>query len=447
MGTKFHLFPQTPSGEGSLPAEIVELSPPAGSLGPGPSDDSMYVIFPMGKDLEYGMHKDDDGEDVAYLPPWDGPIHEPAEPDEDGHFLHYTDINDGCFHAAHVYAAIRFTLDVWEGYYGRPVSWHFRNHYDRAEVNILPDFENAQIGYGFVEIGTNRDKQDGSLSPFSLNFDVIAHEVGHGLIYAEVGMPHPDREEAEYLGFQESCADLVSMVAALHFDSVIDEVLESTSGNLYMHNHLNRFAETSSTTQIRLACNELKMSDFSGGWKDEHILAQPLTGAIFDILVDIYHEELVAAGAIHRSLEEISDHLEDSPDYMDELQDDFERAYADHPDQFRQCLLNARDILATLLVETWSRLSPDWLDYTDVQRAMQRADEACFDGEYATIIEVNCAWREIGFAEVGPRLPKDKDDPESHTHSSRTMVLLDDEPPVRQSYRERYLAARQGALG
>jgi hypothetical protein len=426
MGTLFHLFPQTPSDETSLPSEIVELSPPAGSLGPGPSDDSMYVIFPVRKDLEYGMHQDEQGEDFVYLPPWDGPIFEPALPDEEGHFLHYDDINDARFHAAHVYAAIRFTLDVWEGYYDRTIRWHFRNHYDRAEINILPDFENAQIGYGFVEIGTNRDREDGSLSPFSLNFDVIAHEIGHGIIYAEVGMPHPEREEAEYLGFQESCADLVSMVAALHFDSVIDEVLASTAGNLYMHNHLNRFAETSSSRQIRMASNDLRMSDFSAGWKDEHILAQPLTGAVFDILVDIYHEELVDSGAIGRQLEEISDRMEGSPDYMAELQDDFDRAYAIRPDRFRDALLRARDLLATLLVETWGRLSPDWLDYTDVHDAMRLADEALFEGRYRQIIDVNFVWREIGAVAVGPRLPKnDVGEAESHTHSTRTLVPMD----------------------
>lgn len=450
MGTLFRIFPQLPTDEHSMPAEIIEVSPPAGSLEPGPSDDSMYVIFPVGKELEYGMHKDDRGNDIVYLPPWDGPVYQMAEPDDDGHFLHYDDINDGRFHAAHVYASIRFTLDVWEGYYGRSIKWHFRNHYDRAEVNILPDFHNAQIGYGFVEVGTNVDKHDGSMSPFTLNFDVLAHEVGHGILYAEVGMPHPEKEQAEYFGFQESSADLVSMIAVLHFDSVIDEVLKLTSGNLYMHNHLNRFAETSSSRQIRLACNELKLSDFSDGWKDEHILAQPLTGAMFDILVDIFHERLVETGAISTDLEEISDLLENSPQYGDRLQGQFDAAYDANPHLFRQCLVEARDLLATLLIGTWARLSPHFLDYTDVHAAMNIADEELFDGRFSTIIDVNFEWREIGTAMVGPKLPKDEDgddeddhDHQSHTGSTRTMVLIDDPHPVRCSYRERYQAARR----
>jgi hypothetical protein len=48
---------------------------------------------------------------------------------------------------------------------------------------------------------------------------------------------------------------------------------------------------------------------------------------------------------------------------------------------------------------------------------------------------------------VGPKLPKDDDDDddhdhESHTASTRTMVLVDDDP-VRFSYRERYRAANR----
>jgi hypothetical protein len=465
VGTLFRLFPQTPTGETSMPAEIIEVSPPVGSLGPGPSDDRMYVIFPVEKPREYGMHEDDKGYPYVYLPPWDGALYEPATPDEDGNFLQYDDIDDPRFHAAHTYASIRFTLDVWERYYGRPIEWYFREYYDQAEVVIIPEFENAQIGRGFIEVGTDVNKKDGSLSPFSLNFDVIAHEIGHGILFSEIGEPAPEKETAEYLGFQESSADIVSMIAILHFDSVIDEVLESTSGNLYMANHLNRFAETSPVGQIRMASNNLKLSDFSAGWKDSHRLAQPLTGAVFDILVDIFHEELVRVGAISASLEEISDRLEGTPEYEAQLQDDFERAYAAYPELFRESLLYARDALATLLIDTWARLSPDYFNYTDVYRAMLKADRAVFDGLYHDIIDVNFKWRHIGSATVGPQLPKDKDDEPGHGgHKDKKHKLdglnenltrpevttnpgddvFDRRGRVRGPYAERYREARIG---
>lgn len=414
MGTLFRLLPQTPTGESSMPAQIIEISAPAGSVGPGPSDDRMYVIFPKHKPREYGMHKDDNGDPYVYLPPWDGPVYEPAIPDENGNFLHYEDLEDPRFHAAHTYASIRFTLDVWENYYGRTIEWYFRDYYEQAEVVVIPEFENAQIGRGFIEIGTDVNKKDGTLSPFTLNFDVIAHEIGHGILFSEIGEPEPEKETAEFLGFQESSSDIVSMIAILHFDSVIDEVLESTSGNLYMANNLNRFAETSPVDQIRMASNNSKLSEFSAGWKDSHLLGQPLTGAIFDILVDIFHEELLRLGAISTSLEEMSDMLEGTAEYEDQLQDDFERAYAAQPKLFRESLLYARDALAALLINTWSMLSPNYLRYTDIHNAMIKADHAVFDGLYGDIINVNFNWRHIGTATVGPQLPKDKNEEPSH---------------------------------
>ncbi len=464
MGTFFRIFPQSQTGEDSLPAQIVEVSSPLGSVGPGPSDDRMYVIYPVDKPKEYGMHTDENGYPYVYLPPWDGPIYEPAMPDKDGNFLQYEDAEDPRFQAAHTYASIRFTLDVWERYAGQPIDWYFSDYYQQAEVVILPQFENAQIGRGFIEVGTDVNKKDGTLSPFTLNFDVIAHEVGHGILFSLVGEPEPESETAEFLGFQESSGDVVSMIAILQFDSVINEVLESTSGNLYRANHLNRFAETSSVDQIRMASNDVKLSDFTAGWKDSHLLAQPLTGAIFDILVDIFHEELVRTGAISAGLEDLSDSLEGSPEYEEQLQDDFDIAYATTPELFRESLLYARDVVAMLLIDTWARLSPDDLHYTDVYSAMLSADESLFDGLYRSIINVNFRWRHIGSATVGPQLPKDKvDEHGGHGHSHGEHEHADEDKsarleeklmpdvaplprrgPVRASFAQRYRHARTG---
>ncbi len=76
-----------------MSAEIVEVSSPAGSLAPGPSDDRMYVIFPEFKPKEYGLHTDEYGRPFVYLPPWNGPIYAPAVPDDErsAHVAHGAD--------------------------------------------------------------------------------------------------------------------------------------------------------------------------------------------------------------------------------------------------------------------------------------------------------------------------------------------------------------------
>ena len=39
--------------------------------------------------------------------------------------------------AAHVYGSIRFVLDVWAGYFGRPTRWHFDARLPYLEVSLL----------------------------------------------------------------------------------------------------------------------------------------------------------------------------------------------------------------------------------------------------------------------------------------------------------------------
>ena len=106
---------------------------------------------------------------------------------------------------------------------------------------LLHGLDNAYAGYGSMEIGSHYS-ETGDVRPFSLNFDVVAHEVGHLIIYSEVGLPATNTIEGEYFGFHESAADLVALLSVLHFDSAVDELLERSSGNLYSYNKLNRFA-------------------------------------------------------------------------------------------------------------------------------------------------------------------------------------------------------------
>ena len=120
-----------------------------------------------------------------------------------------------------MYGTIRFVLDVWERYLGGEIPWHFAEDRRRLELIPIVDWNNAQCGYGFIETGTAF--LDGVAShPFCLDFDVLAHELGHAFIYSLLGLPPPDRVGIEYLAYHESAADCVAMIAVLHFDSVVE---------------------------------------------------------------------------------------------------------------------------------------------------------------------------------------------------------------------------------
>jgi len=418
-GTRFRLFAQAPFLDGFHQPEIVTVSSPAGSVGPGPADERMYVVDPIGKARAYGLAQNLRGDPLYLMPPWRGDIFPPALPDAYGHF-DYIEPEDPEFESAHLFGSVRFTLDVWEKYFGHPITWHFQRDLDRLELVIQRNLmENAFMGYGFLEVGIH-ETPDGWVEPFTLNFDVVSHEVGHCIIYSVIGVPDPGTASAEYYGFHESSADLSALITALHFDSVIDELLETSHGNLYTRNLVNRIAELSANSQIRLAANPLSMLDFVHGWSDEHALAQPLTGAMFDILVDLFHEELVARGLITHSQEDLSDRLEDSPDYFRVIQPMFDEAYAAAPLAFREALVASRDELGMLLAETWRRLSSEDLSYAEVGNTLRAVDRLMAGGRWRKIIDVNLNRRAIGFVSAGPKIKPFG--PKSHFGLPRVFV-------------------------
>jgi hypothetical protein len=437
-GVRFRLFPQTPYRTATPhEPETVRLSPPAGTIGPGPQDDRMYVVAPIGKREPYGISFTAYGTPYLHLPPWDGTIRPPALPGPDGHFDHL-EVGTHAFEQAHVYGVVRFVLDIWQGYLGRDVEWHFARDHERLEISLFPGLDNARAGWGFMEVGSHFTER-GEPRPFSLNFDVLAHELGHLIIYAEVGLPADDAIEGEYFGFHESAADLVALIAALHFDSVVDDLLAMTSGNLYTFNELNRFAELSENDEIRNASNGRKLSEFAHGWSDEHDLSEPLTGAIFDVFVDVFHEMLVDRGLISPEVEDLFDQLEGSPECAVLIQDLFDQAFPRDPQRFKEALRKAGDYLGLALARAWQRLSPHFLNYVDVGDALLEVDRELSGGRYQQAILNNFRWREIGIVSIGSRLSVPG--AESHVFSTRTLTPEHKLPITRLSFRERWARA------
>ena len=298
-GTRFRLYPQYDEG---FAAEVVEISSPAGSLGPGPRDARMYVADARDKMRPYAPPDP--------VPPWRGAVHAPACPDALGHFDALSEETPQ-FRAAHLFGTVRFVLDIWEGLLGGPVAWWHPDAPPLLELVPVVEWANAQSGPGFLETGLWHGP-NGSVQPFCLNFDVIAHEVGHALLFGTLGVPVLDRIDAGFLAFHEGFGDLVALLSALFFASVRARLLEQTAGDLYALNLLNRLAETAPHQQIRLASNTTTMRDVAGvrlrpdgSWFDPaglgrnaHAVSEPLTGAVFDWLVDLYEEGLLRRGAI-----------------------------------------------------------------------------------------------------------------------------------------------------
>lgn len=395
-GTRFRVFAQPPVLRSVQRPETIWLSSPNGEVGPGPSDRRMYVCDADGKISPY---------EPPQFPPYAGPVHPPAKADVSGHFDYLPEWSRQ-FQAAHMYAVVRRVLDVWECYFEAPLRWHFEGLYERLELIPEVHWDNAHSGFGFIEMGY-RANEEGEVQVFALNFDVVAHELGHSIIYSKVGSPRPDTESPEYFGFQESAADITALIAALHFDSVVDRLLASTRGNLYVLNELNRIAELSENDQIRVASNSARMSDYAHGWEKEHHLSLPLTGALFDVLVEIFQELLVHRGLISPELDARSQGVADSSVSVDPVQSvqmGFDAAYAGQHAQFRVALLQSRDYLGRCLARVWEWLDPHHFGYVNVGHLLMDADQELSGGQFQNIIFESFARREIGRISPGPRL-------------------------------------------
>jgi len=389
-GTRFKLFPQSPQLTDYQQPETVWISLEPEKLSSGPSDSRMYVV-----DAENKEHYED-----PYLPPFRGDSYPPAVANSDGHFDHL-EVGTQQFEAAHMYGTLRWVLDIWETYFNRQIDWCFKEHYERLELVPWLEWDNAHAGYGFIEMGYGLD-DEGQKFPYNLNFDVLAHEFGHTLLYSVIGMPDDNRATAEFFAFHETYSDMIAIVSMLHFNSVLDRLLDDSCGNLYTRNELNRIGEESSTRQIRMASNDIRMQDVADpntpldqlSFKQIHDMSLPLTGALFDLLVEVFQHNLVDDGLISNELDLLSRGALENELDGEQIQILFEQFYREDSEGFKKALVDARDYIGLLLSLSCEQLSWD-LTFQGVAKSLFQSDLELTSGHYQHELKEVFEWRGI----------------------------------------------------
>jgi hypothetical protein len=380
LGTRFLVFPQPPFIPGYERPETIWVSTPPARIAPGPADHRMYVIDPLLDKQPYQF---------PYLPPYVGALRPPAEAGPDGHF-DTIPIGTPEFEAAHLFACVRRVLDICESYLGREIPWFFAPTYDRLEIVPRLHWDNAQSGYGFLEMG--EDNARGEPQPFALNFDSVAHEVGHLIVFGVMGLPVREPPH-EYFAYHEAVADFVALISLLHFDTALDLLLRRTRGNLLIANELDRFAELSDEKQVRLFSHSLRMSDVSS---EVHDLSKPFAGGLFDILIEFYQTLLFERGLSDLDPRDFRDLRSELTE--EELEQQLSISMADHEIQhfaMKSMLEEARDMMGEILVRSWTNLTPDTLDYREAALALISAAETGRLSRFAASVADNFAWRGI----------------------------------------------------
>jgi hypothetical protein len=143
------------------------------------------------------------------------------------------------------------------------------------------------------------------------------------------------------------------------------------------------------------------MTDVAYAWtparfltqKQIHFLGQPFTGAIFDILVEIFQESLVEQGAISRELDERSRADITNDAALKKIEAEFDAAYAENADKFKQALLFTRQFMGERLVQSWRRLDADRLTLWSAAVSFMTVDRSLTGMKYQEVIRECFRWR------------------------------------------------------
>jgi hypothetical protein len=417
-GTRFRIYQQASKVEGFAAPLTVHVASRPNTIGPGPSDSRIRVIDAAGRrPFKWKLpYSDSAVGEPRWRPPYPSgdPRHPPVKARR-GHFDHVR-VGTRAFSAVNAFATVRCVLEIWEHYLGHRIVWFFRDR-EHQYLELIPraETDNAWSGEGFLEFGYSRPRRRGRRRSapawLSENFDVVAHETGHLILKSVIGNPTASKKTLEYRAHEEGAADLVALIACLHFDHVVRRLLANTRGRLFSRNMLSRFGEATRGAQIRSAFNSATIWSPSVATAeakyDTHAFSKLFTGGAFDVLVEIYEQYLVRRGAIPAGLARESksaiaiaiDRASPAVTHrrFRQLRRSFAVHYARDPEKFRLALLDARDDFGRLLAKTWARTSVDdfpgrdrprgntRLPYSGVVANMIAADRA-LGGRYGAII-------------------------------------------------------------
>ncbi|MGH7375084.1 MAG: hypothetical protein ACREJY_12745 [Candidatus Rokuibacteriota bacterium] len=396
-GTRFVIYTQWRRRARDHKPEIITLDVAPGRVKAGPSDASTRVIDARRK----RPYTHEQAGRVVATPPYPRgrPRHPVVRPTPRGHFDH---LKPGTrqFSAVSVFATVHCVLQIWRHYFRRPLlPWFFEAKRTRLELIPRVESANAWSGEGFLEFGyANWD----SRIRFCDLFDVVAHETGHLILKKVIGNPTDGAKTLAYRAHEEAGADLIALVAALHFDSVVDRLLWRTRGALFSVNELSRLAEYGHKREVRELFNEERLASprvrRAAEKYQSHGYSLPFSGAAYDVFVGLYIRNLRERGVLARA---VSPRPGSPRHALAMAQRSFHRRFGT-PRRFeasraplKDALLDARDVFARTMAHAWRNTSVDGFSYGRAVANILEADREVNGGRNQRMIRDLFAWRGI----------------------------------------------------
>jgi hypothetical protein len=240
-----------------------------------------------------------------------------VEPNAFGDFVTMPDTPQ--FDAVHTFAVVRQTLTMYQRALSSagaqmPLPWQWNSSVDTSPLQIvpygLPNVMNAFYSRSQCSLKFGDFVPDGDTARVYTcrSFDIVSHETGHavldGLKPQWLNADNPPQTG----GLHESFGDLTAIFLALSQLDQCDAVVAQTKARLHDKTFLADIAEQfglalGNTNGLRNADNNLTLSQAG---TEVHAISQVFTGAVYDILADVFAFERRpaledCASVLHRS--------------------------------------------------------------------------------------------------------------------------------------------------
>ncbi len=219
----------------------------------------------------------------------------------------------------HTYSVVVMALRMWHQSRGQAIPWAWNTGGNTQRITVRPrGFSGANAFYSRLgrELNFGFFTPQGSTSQVFTcrSLDITAHEAGHaildGLKPGWLGTGNVPQTGAMH----EAFGDLTAVFLALAQFDQVEAFVALSKGNLHDANFLAAVAEEFGAALgrpagLRNADNDLKLSQVGN---QVHSLSQVFTGAIYDILADIFmHERIRQANKkdLPQILFEVAQHL------------------------------------------------------------------------------------------------------------------------------------------
>jgi hypothetical protein len=209
------------------------------------------------------------------------------------------------FDAIHTFAVVRQTLTMYQRARGGavlPWQWNTAGNVDplhvfpHAGVTMNAFYDRSAKALKFFFFTT--DAPPPSHTVFTCrSLDIVAHETGHAVLDALQPGWLAANNPPQTGGLHESFGDLTAIFLALSQHDQVEAIIAQTKSNLHDKTFLADLAEQfglalGRPNGLRNADNDFKLSQVGN---EVHAISQVFTGAIYDILADIFAFELRTA--------------------------------------------------------------------------------------------------------------------------------------------------------